>query len=53
MKTEQANSSMEEQVQRQVEFPANGTSLNPLDEEWVFSGTHRHQLTSLPARNRS
>jgi len=44
MKTEQANSSMEEQVHRQAEFPANGTSLNPLDEEWVFSG---RQSTSV------
>ncbi|MFP3391821.1 hypothetical protein [Brevibacillus sp. SIMBA_040] len=44
MKTTKANSSMEEQVHRQAEFPAKGTSLNPLDEEWVFSGT---QLTSV------
>lgn len=26
----------DEIVQMQAEFPASGTSLNPLDESWVF-----------------
>ncbi|WP_312116611.1 hypothetical protein [Brevibacillus reuszeri] len=44
MKTAQQAGSTEEQTHRQPEFPANGTSLNPLDESW---GSFDKQSTGI------